>query len=95
MLGSMASLGERVSAAGIAVCVASQGKLSTTQLTLGLTGLRDLLPAAALFSAKAVPRGKPPTRSTAINARTAASARARLSRRQATPSGLRQPGTFP
>jgi HAD superfamily hydrolase (TIGR01509 family) len=50
---------QRVSAAGIAVCVASQGKLSKTRLTLGLTGLRDLFPAAALFSAETVPRGKP------------------------------------
>jgi beta-phosphoglucomutase-like phosphatase (HAD superfamily) len=50
---------KRVSAAGIAVCVASQGKVSKTRLTLGLTGLRDLFPAAALFSAEAVPRGKP------------------------------------
>ncbi len=48
-----------ISAAGIAVCVASQGKLSKTRLTLGLTGLRDLFSAAALFSAEAVPRGKP------------------------------------
>jgi beta-phosphoglucomutase-like phosphatase (HAD superfamily) len=30
-----------------------------TRLTLGLTGLRNLFPAAALFSAEAVPRGKP------------------------------------
>ncbi|HWX44055.1 MAG TPA: HAD family phosphatase [Solirubrobacteraceae bacterium] len=50
---------QRVSAAGIAVCVASQGKVSKTRLTLGLTELRDLFPAAALFSAEAVPRGKP------------------------------------
>jgi HAD superfamily hydrolase (TIGR01509 family) len=49
----------RVSAAGVAVCVASQGKLSKTRLTLGLTGLRDLFPANALFSAESVPRGKP------------------------------------
>lgn len=50
---------KRVSAAGIAVCVASQGRLSKALLTLGLTGLRDLFPAAALFSAEAVLRGKP------------------------------------
>jgi len=49
----------RVSAGGLAVCVASQGKLSKTQLTLGLTGLRDLFPANALFSAESVLRGKP------------------------------------
>jgi HAD superfamily hydrolase (TIGR01509 family) len=50
---------KRVSAAGIAVCVASQGKASKTRLTLGLTGLRNLFPAAALFSAEDVARGKP------------------------------------
>jgi HAD superfamily hydrolase (TIGR01509 family) len=50
---------KRVSAAGIAVCVASQGKASKTRLTLALTGLRDLFPAAALFSAEGVARGKP------------------------------------
>jgi HAD superfamily hydrolase (TIGR01509 family) len=48
-----------VSAAGIAVCVASQGKLSKTRLSLGLTGLRDLFGPQALFSAYSVPRGKP------------------------------------
>ncbi len=45
--------------AGIPVCVASQGKLEKTRLTLGLTGLRELFPAGALFSAYSVPRGKP------------------------------------
>jgi len=49
----------RVSEAGVPVCVASQGKLEKTQLTLGLTGLRDLFPAGALFSAYSVARGKP------------------------------------
>jgi HAD superfamily hydrolase (TIGR01509 family) len=48
-----------LSAAGVAVCVASQGKLEKTRLTLGLTGLRDLFAAGALFSAESVPRGKP------------------------------------
>jgi HAD superfamily hydrolase (TIGR01509 family) len=50
---------EQVSRAGLKVCVASQGKLSKTQLTLGLTGLRSLFSERALFSAHAVPRGKP------------------------------------
>jgi HAD superfamily hydrolase (TIGR01509 family) len=50
---------ERVIAAGLAVCVASQGKLEKTRLTLGLTCLRDLFPGEALFSAYSVPRGKP------------------------------------
>jgi HAD superfamily hydrolase (TIGR01509 family) len=50
---------QAVSDAGIAVCVASQGKLEKTRLTLGLTGLRDLFGPGALFSAESVPRGKP------------------------------------
>jgi HAD superfamily hydrolase (TIGR01509 family) len=48
-----------ISAAGIGVCVASQGKLEKTELSLALTGLRDLFAAGALFSAHEVPRGKP------------------------------------
>jgi HAD superfamily hydrolase (TIGR01509 family) len=50
---------ERVNRAGIAVCVASQGKLAKTRLTLGITGLRELFADGALFSAHDVPRGKP------------------------------------
>jgi HAD superfamily hydrolase (TIGR01509 family) len=50
---------QRISAAGVAVCVASQGKAEKTKLTLGLTGLRHLFPGKALFSAYCVPRGKP------------------------------------
>ena len=50
---------ERVTAAGLAVCVASQGKLQKTQLSLDLTGLRYLFTERALFSAYDVPRGKP------------------------------------
>ncbi len=49
----------QISSAGIAVCVASQGKLEKTQLTLGVTGLDDLFPAGSLFSSYRVPRGKP------------------------------------
>lgn len=48
-----------VRAAGIAVCVASQGKRSKTELTLGLTGLRSLFGEDAIFSAHSVARGKP------------------------------------
>jgi HAD superfamily hydrolase (TIGR01509 family) len=48
-----------VSAAGIGVCVASQGKQEKTEMTLGVTGLRPLFGADALFSAYDVPRGKP------------------------------------
>lgn len=50
---------QRIAAAGVAVCVASQGKLSKTRLTLGLTGLRGLFEEHALFSAQSVARGKP------------------------------------
>ena len=50
---------EVLSAAHIAVCVASQGKLEKTRLSLELTGLRHLFAAGALFSAESVARGKP------------------------------------
>ena len=50
---------ELISAAGIGVCVASQGKLEKTRLSLELTGLGHLFTAEALFSAEAVARGKP------------------------------------
>jgi HAD superfamily hydrolase (TIGR01509 family) len=49
----------RVTAGGLKVCVASQGAVSKTRMTLGLTGLRDLFPSHALFSAHDVPRPKP------------------------------------
>ena len=54
-----AELVGQVKAAGIKVCVASQGKLEKTQLSLELTGLRDLFSEHALFSAHSVARGKP------------------------------------
>jgi HAD superfamily hydrolase (TIGR01509 family) len=49
----------RVKADGMKVCVASQGALEKTRMTLGLTGLRDLFPPHALFSAYDVPLPKP------------------------------------
>ena len=49
----------RIKAAGIGVCVASQGKLSKTSLSLSLTGLDDLFPETARFSAYSVTNGKP------------------------------------
>jgi HAD superfamily hydrolase (TIGR01509 family) len=55
----VAEVVERVCAAGLAVCVASQGKLEKTTLSLDLTGLRRLFAEQALFSAYSVPRGKP------------------------------------
>lgn len=54
-----AAMVREVKAMGFDVCVASQGRLSKTELTLTLTGLRDLFGAAALFSAHSVGRGKP------------------------------------
>jgi HAD superfamily hydrolase (TIGR01509 family) len=45
--------------AGIAVCVASQGKLEKTRSSLELTGLHELFSEGTLFSAHDVPRGKP------------------------------------
>lgn len=49
----------RVIAARIGVCVASQGKLSKTRLSLALTGLDLLIPEDACFSAYSVAHGKP------------------------------------
>jgi HAD superfamily hydrolase (TIGR01509 family) len=49
----------RIAGAGAAVCVASQGKLSKTRLSLALTGLDELFPDDARFSAHSVARGKP------------------------------------
>jgi HAD superfamily hydrolase (TIGR01509 family) len=48
-----------ISDAGVAVCVASQGKLEKTRLSVELTGLDRLFPAHALFSAESVARAKP------------------------------------
>lgn len=45
--------------AGIRVCVASQGKVEKTKLSLQLTGLTDLFSPDALFSAHTVAHGKP------------------------------------
>ena len=50
---------QRVKAAGMKVCVASQGQLAKTRLTPRLKGLRDLFLPHALFSAYDVPRPKP------------------------------------
>jgi beta-phosphoglucomutase-like phosphatase (HAD superfamily) len=49
----------RIQAAGVQVCVASQGKLAKTRMTLELTGLDQLIPRDAVFSAYSVSRGKP------------------------------------
>jgi HAD superfamily hydrolase (TIGR01509 family) len=44
---------------GMRVCVASQGKLEKTRLSLQLTGLARFFCEHARFSAESVPRGKP------------------------------------
>ncbi len=49
----------RIREAGVATCVASQGKLEKTRLSLQITGLRDLFEDDALFSAYQVSEGKP------------------------------------
>jgi HAD superfamily hydrolase (TIGR01509 family) len=50
---------EQVLAAGRGACVASQGKLSKTRLSLAVTGLERFFPESARFSAESVARGKP------------------------------------
>jgi HAD superfamily hydrolase (TIGR01509 family) len=61
-LRAMPGAGEAVRAvgeAGVAVCVASQGSLSKTGLSLALTGLDEQFPPAHRFSAHDMERGKP------------------------------------
>jgi HAD superfamily hydrolase (TIGR01509 family) len=48
-----------VAGAGVAVCVASQGSLEKTGLSLALTGLDGCFPPAHRFSAHDMERGKP------------------------------------
>jgi HAD superfamily hydrolase (TIGR01509 family) len=50
---------ERIAAAGIRVCVASQAKLSKTQMSLALTGLDRFFPDSTQFSSESVAHGKP------------------------------------
>jgi HAD superfamily hydrolase (TIGR01509 family) len=50
---------EQIISAGLKVCVASQGKLEKTILSLELTGLTHLFVEEELFSAYSVARGKP------------------------------------
>ena len=54
-----AELVARVAAAGIGVCVASQGSLEKTARSLALTGLAPLFGEDARFSASQVAQGKP------------------------------------
>jgi HAD superfamily hydrolase (TIGR01509 family) len=50
---------KRIRAAGVPACVASQGKLEKTRLSLRLAKLDGLFPDEVLFSAHSVARGKP------------------------------------
>lgn len=50
---------EGVRSRGLDACVASQGRIAKTAMTLGLTGLRDLFEDDRLFSSTMVARGKP------------------------------------
>lgn len=50
---------ERLRGAGLRVCVASQGKLEKTRLSLALTGLDHLFPEHVRFSTYSVANGKP------------------------------------
>jgi HAD superfamily hydrolase (TIGR01509 family) len=50
---------ELIRGSGVGVCVASQGKLEKTRLSLQFTGLDALFEDGALFSAYQVSRGKP------------------------------------
>jgi HAD superfamily hydrolase (TIGR01509 family) len=55
----IAAVVRRITTAGVAVCVASQGKLEKIRLSLKLTELEHLFPEQAIFSAYSVSRGKP------------------------------------
>jgi HAD superfamily hydrolase (TIGR01509 family) len=80
---------ERVTLAGITKCVASQGKLEKTRLSLELTGLRDLFDDRALFSAHSVPRGKPHPDLFLFAAQTMGAQPAECAVVEDTPSGVR------
>jgi HAD superfamily hydrolase (TIGR01509 family) len=78
----------RIKAAGVAVCVASQGKLEKTQLSLKLTQLDLLFPDEALFSAYSVSRGKPHPDLFLHAAQTMATEPSRVAVVEDTPSGV-------
>ena len=50
---------QAVTGAGVLACVATQGKRNKTELTLGITGLKELFEEDAVFTAYEVERGKP------------------------------------
>jgi HAD superfamily hydrolase (TIGR01509 family) len=79
---------QRVKAAGVRVCVASQGKLEKTRLSLKLTKLDRLFGDEALFSAYSVPRGKPHPDLFLYAAQAMAAEPARCAVVEDTPSGV-------
>ena len=80
---------QRVRAAGLRVCVASQGSLAKTRSSLQMTALIDLFEAGALFSAESVARGKPEPDLFLHAARMMGSAPAACVVVEDTPSGVR------
>jgi HAD superfamily hydrolase (TIGR01509 family) len=78
----------RIKAAGVAVCVASQGKLEKTRLSLKLTRLDPLFGDEVLFSAYSVARGKPHPDLFLHAAQTMATEPARCAVVEDTPSGV-------
>jgi HAD superfamily hydrolase (TIGR01509 family) len=78
----------RIKAAGVRVCVASQGKLEKTRLSLELTRLDPLFGDEVLFSAYSVPRGKPHPDLFLHAAQTMAAEPARCVVIEDTPSGV-------
>ena len=80
---------KRIREAGVAVCVASQGKLEKTRLSLQITGLDDLFGDDALFSAYQVPRGKPHPDLFLHAAQTMGASPSRCTVIEDTPSGVR------
>ncbi|HEV7585777.1 MAG TPA: HAD-IA family hydrolase [Solirubrobacteraceae bacterium] len=84
---------QRIKMAGVPVCVASQGKLAKTELSLQLTGLDDLFPAGTRFSAYSVSRGKPAPDLFLHAARTMGAEAARCVVVEDTPSGVRAAGS--
>jgi HAD superfamily hydrolase (TIGR01509 family) len=78
----------RIQAAGARVCVASQGKLEKTRLSLQLTKLDPLFGDEVLFSAYSVPRGKPHPDLFLHAAQTMAVKPARCAVVEDTPSGV-------
>jgi HAD superfamily hydrolase (TIGR01509 family) len=80
---------EELVGAGLRVCVASQGKLEKTRLSLTLTGLDRLFPEQIRFSAHDVANGKPAPDLFRHAARTIGADPARCAVVEDTPSGIR------